>query len=78
MYLKQADSGHLVEVLDLQDLIDPHRGYVLGRFHFGQEPSDPERVDKAMLLFPSNEPLPRCWRDPHYRDSELGPGNAPI
>lgn len=72
MYLKQAQSGHLVEVLDLQDLIDPHRDRVLGRFHFGQEPSDPERVDKASLLFPSNEALPRCWRDPHYRDSEIG------
>ena len=71
MYLKEGSSGHLIEVLDLQDLIDPHRGDLLGRFHVGQEPGEPERVGKDRLVFPSEEPLPRCWRDPHYRDAEL-------
>lgn len=71
MYLKEASSDDLIEVLDVQDLIDPHRSDLLGRSHVGQEPGEPERIDKGRLVFPSDEPLPRCWRDPHYRDSEL-------
>jgi len=29
---------------------------------------DPEKVEKAELLFPSGEALPKCWIDPHYKD----------
>ena len=71
MYLKEATTGHLVEVLDPRELADPHRASLLGRYHYGEEAGDPETFDKARLVFPSGELLPRCWRDPGYRDAEL-------
>ena len=71
MYLKEAATGHLVEVLDMHQLADPYVQQLLGRYHAGEDLPDPEPFDKARLVFPSGEPLPRCWRDPHYRDTEL-------
>ncbi len=66
MYLKEAVTGDLVEVLDTRELIDPHRPSVMGRYHKGEEPPEPEAFAKARLLFPSGELLPRCWCDPRY------------
>jgi len=70
MFLKEATSGHLVEVLDIQELMDPHRDTIVGRFHTGEDLPDTECFAKSGLLFPSGEPLPHCWRDTHYRDHE--------
>ena len=67
MYLRHTPSGDLVEILDMTALIDPYRGEVQGRFHAGEELQDPAPFRKAELEFPSGEPLPRCWIDPHYR-----------
>ena len=66
MYLKDRHSGDLVEILDLESLFDPFRPAVRGRFHAGEELQDPVDFDKSDLLFPSGEPLPRCWTDPDY------------
>ncbi|RMG29869.1 MAG: acetyltransferase [Gammaproteobacteria bacterium] len=66
MYLKDRASGDLVEVLDLQALFDPFRDRVPGRFHAGEELQEPADFAKAALVFPSGEPLPRCWTDPDY------------
>lgn len=68
MYLKEKTDGHLVLVLDLQALSDPHDQSVSGQRHYGEEAQDPEPLRKSDLLFPSGEELPRCWLDPHYRD----------
>ncbi len=68
MYLRHRPSGDLVEVLDLRALFDPCRERVVGRFHWGEELQDPAGFAKAELEFPSGEPLPRCWVDPHYRE----------
>jgi hypothetical protein len=43
---------------------------VIGRYHYGEEAQDPESFDKSELAFCSDEPMPRCWTDVHYRDSE--------
>jgi len=67
MYLKHKRNGDAVEVLTLDALFDPNRDAVSGRFHAGEELQDPETFAKADLAFPSGEPLPRCWLDPHYR-----------
>lgn len=69
MYLKQRSSGDLVEITGLVDLVNPYSQDVEGRFHHGEETQDRERFVKQDLAFPSGEPLPRCWTDPHYRDS---------
>jgi hypothetical protein len=43
---------------------------VVGRYHYGEEAQDPESFDKSELAFCSDEPMPKCWTDVHYRDSE--------
>jgi hypothetical protein len=53
------------------DLFDLFKDEVVGRFHFGEEVQDPEKFSKSNLEFLSGEELPRCWKDPHYRDDEL-------
>jgi hypothetical protein len=67
MYLRDQHSGNLVEVLSLQDLADPCCDSIPGRFHVGEELQEPAVFDKSELRFPSDEGLPRCWIDPHYR-----------
>jgi len=71
MFLKESTSGHLVEVVSLQDLFDPYQASLKGRSHFGEELQDEELFTKQGLRFPSGEALPRCWLEPHYRDHEL-------
>ena len=67
MFLKERNSGDLVEVLSVSDLIDPFKETVPGRFHAGEELGEPQTFPKSDLLFPSGEPLPRCWVDPDYK-----------
>lgn len=67
MYLKESASGDLVEVLEVQALFDPCRDSVVGRFHAGEELQEPAVFKKESLVFPSSEPLPRCWTDAGYR-----------
>lgn len=67
MFLKHPSSGDLVEILDLKLLFDPNQATVTGCFHSGEEKQDPATFTKSELQFPSGEPLPRCWLDPHYR-----------
>lgn len=68
MFLKEKDTGHLVEVLDIQSLFDPFSEAVKGRLNFGEDLPEPDQFSKMSLCFPSGENLPRCWTDPHYRD----------
>lgn len=67
MYLKDTRSGNLVEVMDLAVLFDPCRSSLPGRIHAGEELQEPEEFTKSALVFPSDEPLPRCWLDAGYR-----------
>lgn len=67
MYLKDKNSGDMVEVLDLGSLVDPFREDIKGRFHAGEEMQDERVFNKQSLLFPSGESLPRCWTDKDYR-----------
>lgn len=64
MFLKQRHDGHLLEVVDVQELINPLRKSVKGRLHFGEEMQEPENFQKADLVFPSGEFLPQCWTVP--------------
>ncbi len=71
MLVKQKSDGHLVEVLSLNDLFNPHHASVVGRLNYGEEIGDADNFPKTDLIFPSGETLPRCWVDAHYRDQEL-------
>lgn len=71
MLLKERTSGHMVEALNLVDLINPNCDEVQGRSQEGEEVQDAVMYRKSNLIFLSGEELPRCWTDPHYRDDEL-------
>ena len=43
------------------------RNKTVGRIHAGEELQEPETFTKSVLVFPSDEELPRCWVDAGYR-----------
>ena len=61
MYLKHEPTGELVEVIDLQDVINPHASTIRARAHGGEPIQKIKDFIKAELVFPSDEPLPKCW-----------------
>lgn len=67
MFLKSKSSGDLIELLDVQNLYDPFKHEIIGRFHAGEEMQEPEMFLKSELVFPSGESLPSCWQDPDYQ-----------
>lgn len=67
MFLQHKRTSELLEVLSLDNLYDPCQGEIVGRFHCGEEMQEAERFSKSEVIFPSGEPLPRCWLDPNYR-----------
>jgi hypothetical protein len=69
MLLEHRSSGGLVEVLTLQDLYNPCRSEITGQLQSGEEMQDPETFHKSELIFPSGEPIPRCWFDARYREN---------
>lgn len=71
MLLKHKSTGKLMQVVEVQNLTNPLRSQALVQLHYGEEPQDPEELDKGALVFPSGEPLPRAWTDPNYRDHEV-------
>lgn len=71
MFMKEMTTGHLVEILNTEELHDPFQRRVAGRYHYGEEMQDEQQFDKGKLVFQSGESLPACWTDPHYRDDEL-------
>lgn len=68
MLLKNKRSGSLLEVESIDDLINPLAAELVAQDQAGQEEQAPERVPKQDLAFPSDEPLPRCWVDPNFKD----------
>ncbi len=68
VYLKQVQTGDLVEILDVVALFDPCKATVAGRYHAGEELQEAEQFAKSALVFPSGERLPRCWLDPDYKN----------
>lgn len=69
MLLQEKETGNLIEVLDIQQLIDPSEEAVPAKDQAGQEEQDAEKFAKTSLVFPSGEALPRCWIDANYRNN---------
>ncbi len=69
MFLMDVQTSDLVEALDLKEVFDPFEQTISARTQAGEDTMDVGRYHKADLLFPSGEPLPRCWRDSHYREN---------
>ncbi|MFV8816810.1 acetyltransferase [Haliea sp. E17] len=73
MLLRQRSTGHILAVVDLEDLFNVFRDEVLARDQVGEEEQEPEPVTKNDLKFLSGEPLPLCWTDPDYRKRSQSP-----
>lgn len=67
MFLKTKTDGSLVEVVRVDQLMDPFSLSLLGRMHAGEEMQDSELFDKNELAFPSGESLPICWLKANYQ-----------
>ncbi|MEH1817730.1 acetyltransferase [Nostoc sp. C052] len=67
MLLQIKNSGELVKILEIQELLDPNNDVVHGREQQGEEEQPPDTFKKENLVFPSGEVLPRCWLDADYR-----------
>lgn len=66
MFLKNKQTGDLIEVLDIEELFNPNKNEVSGRDQAGQEEQEKASFEKKELIFPSGESLPRCWMDANY------------
>lgn len=71
MFLKESNSGHLVQILNMTELTNPFSTTTQVQYQNGEELQDPEAIRKDALVFPSGESLPQCWLDSHYRDNEV-------
>ncbi|MBE9050044.1 acetyltransferase [Nostocales cyanobacterium LEGE 11386] len=67
MLLQLKDTGDIVKILDIQELIDPNNHIVHAQDQVGEEEQEPDSFQKENLIFPSGETLPRCWLDANYR-----------
>jgi hypothetical protein len=68
MLLQDKENGTLIEIKDVETLFNPSESRILGRDQAGQEEQELTDYDKANLVFPSGEELPRCWMDANYRE----------
>ncbi|MBL4827814.1 MAG: acetyltransferase [Spongiibacteraceae bacterium] len=67
MFLKERENGHLLAIVNINDLFNPYMKTLSCRGQYGEEEQDPENYPKKDLLFPSDEELPKCWLEPDYR-----------
>ena len=67
MYLKHNPSGNLIEVINLQDVINPNSPTVRSRVYCDEIIRKAGDILKSELVFPSGEPLPLCWSDGAYK-----------
>lgn len=69
MFLHSKKDKALLKVLDSDELINPLKNTIQGQIQEGEEEQEPEQFEKADLVFPSGENLPRCWVDANYRST---------
>ena len=68
VYLKHVPTDDLVEVIDLQDVINPYATTVLARGYTDERLQRTDRYPKTELIFPSGEALPQCWTERSFHD----------
>ena len=67
MFLKDRESDDLIRVSEIEQLFSPMEAEILGRSQAGEEEQNERSIAKSELVFPSGEPLPRCWTDANYQ-----------
>lgn len=70
MLMMLKESGDLIELKQPETLWDPYEQKVEAWRLSGEEQQDLETYCKSEVAFLSKEPLPKCWCNVHYRDSE--------
>ncbi len=70
MLMRNKETGDLIMIESLEQLVSPFDEEVAGRVQSGQEEQDTKRISKLALTFPSGEALPRCWVDSQFRSEE--------
>ena len=66
MLMRDSNSNNLIKMDGVEDLMNPFKTKISGRSQSGEEEQDKATYTKEELVFPSGEPLPRCWTDPKY------------
>jgi len=66
MLMRDSKSNNLIKMDGVEDLMNPFKTKISGRSQSGEEEQDKATYTKEELVFPSGEPLPRCWMDPEY------------
>lgn len=72
MLLKMKDKGVVIKVADIHALLDPYVKSVEGRIQSATDHHDKQVFAKENLCFLSGEPIPQCWYEVTYRDSQRG------
>ena len=67
MFLKEARTGDLVDVVDMASLVNPFLSQVTVQYQSGEDLADLVKINKQQLSFPSGEDLPECWTNGFYR-----------
>ena len=67
MFLKNRSDGHMIEIVNVEELFSLYESSVTGIDQVGEEAQDPEKYAKSSLIFLSDEELPSCWVNPEYR-----------
>lgn len=67
MFMQEKETGTLVKVMEVDELIDPLQTSIKARKQAGEEEQSLAPYEKSNLTFPSGEALPRCWVDPNYQ-----------
>lgn len=70
MFLQVKDTGALIELEDIQELINPTSDAVHAQQQAGEDEQETYSYSKENLIFPSGESLPRCWMDANYKADE--------
>jgi hypothetical protein len=65
--VKDKNTEALIRVIDVEQLINPLASNVSGCLQAGEEEQDVAEFAKDSLVFPSDEELPRAWKDPDYQ-----------
>jgi hypothetical protein len=70
MLLQVKETGNLVKISEVIQLIDPNITEIQGKEQAGEEEQDKVAYQKKNLIFPSGETLPRCWLDANYQNEQ--------
>mgnify|MGYP001799492617 CR=1 FL=1 len=69
MFVKLSRDKTLIKVVDTGALFNPLETEIQGWQQSGQSEQPASAFSKAQLMFPSGEPLPKCWLDPDYQQA---------